>query len=87
MNAVIGLTELLLEEPLTECKEKTLKLVRTNGDALLSIINDILDFSKMESDKIVLEEYLQPSPVRGGGPGSGGISGFREILELSLCDG
>jgi len=57
MNAVIGVIGLLLEEPLTEEQKDNLKLVRINGDTLLSIINDILDFSKMESDKVVLEEH------------------------------
>jgi PAS domain S-box-containing protein len=56
MNAIIGMTSLMLEEPMDPVQRENLKLVRTNGDALLSIINDILDFSKMESDKIVLEE-------------------------------
>ncbi len=56
MNAIIGMTELVLEEPLDPVQRDNLKLIRTNGDALLTIINDILDFSKMESDKVVLEE-------------------------------
>lgn len=57
LNAVIGMTDLLLEEPLTPEQRDDLEVIRTSGDALLSIINDILDFSKMESDRVVLEEY------------------------------
>jgi PAS domain S-box-containing protein len=58
MNAIIGMTGLMLDEnePLSQEQSDNLELIRTNGDALLTIINDILDFSKMESDKVVLEE-------------------------------
>ncbi len=56
MNAVIGMTDLMLGDALTPEQKENLELIRTNGDALLTIINDILDFSKTESDKLVLEE-------------------------------
>jgi PAS domain S-box-containing protein len=58
LNAIIGMTSLMLDvdEPLNSEQRDNLELVRTNGDALLTIVNDILDFSKMESDKVVLEE-------------------------------
>ncbi len=57
MNSIIGFTSLMLDEnePLSPEQRENLEIIRTNGDALLTIINDVLDFSKMESDKVVLE--------------------------------
>lgn len=56
MNPIIGMTELLLETPLTPEQYEQLCIVRNSGRALLDIINDILDFSKIEAGKIILEE-------------------------------
>jgi two-component system sensor histidine kinase/response regulator len=56
MNAIIGLTELVLNSPLTPRQTDYLKMVLQSGESLLSIINDVLDFSKVESGKVELEE-------------------------------
>ena len=55
MNGVLGLTELLLETPLSDEQRPLVETVRTSGEALLSIINDILDFSKIEAGKLEIE--------------------------------
>ncbi|KAM3112332.1 ATP-binding protein [Phormidesmis sp. 146-33] len=57
MNAVIGMTSLLLEMILTPQQRSYIEIIRSSGDALLTIINDILDFSKIGSGKLELEEY------------------------------
>ena len=55
MNAVIGMTELLLHEPLSERQAGYVNDINTSAHSLLSIINDILDLSKIESGKLALE--------------------------------
>jgi signal transduction histidine kinase/DNA-binding response OmpR family regulator len=55
MNGVLGMTELLLQTPLTEQQTKFCNTVHRSGKALLHVINDILDFSKVEAGKMELE--------------------------------
>jgi PAS domain S-box-containing protein len=55
MNGVIGMTGLLLDTQLDENQRRYAEIVRTSGEALLTIINDILDFSKIEAGKLKLE--------------------------------
>jgi signal transduction histidine kinase len=49
INAVLGFTDLLLDEETDEKKLNYLKSVKTSGDNLLHLINDILDLSKIEA--------------------------------------
>lgn len=58
MNAIIGMTELVLRTDLEEKQRKYLEKVDDAAHGLLGIINDILDFSKMEAGKI---EFTQVS--------------------------
>ena len=49
INAVLGFTDLLLDEETDQKKLNYLKSVKTSGDNLLYLINDILDLSKIEA--------------------------------------
>ncbi len=56
LNAVTGMTELLLSTKLSPKQQGFVQTIRHSSDALLTIINDILDFSKIESGKLELEQ-------------------------------
>lgn len=56
MNAVIGMTHLLLASSPDPAQEENLKTLRFSAENLLHIINDILDFSKIEAGKVELEK-------------------------------
>ena len=55
MNAILGMTELALDTPLTEDQRQYLTTVKSAADNLLGIINDMLDFSKIEAGKLELD--------------------------------
>ena len=65
MNAVIGMTELILREDISELTREYAMTIKHSGSHLLSIINDILDFSKIESGKmeIVNTDYFLHSTI------------------------
>ena len=62
MNGVIGMTGLLLDSPLSAEQREFAEVIRTSGQALLSVLGDILDFSKIESGKLELE--MRPLELR-----------------------
>ncbi len=55
LNGIIGMSEILMETPLSGLQLKYLQTVRSSGNILLTVVNDILDFSKIEAGQLVLE--------------------------------
>ena len=63
LNGVLGLTELLLETPLSPEQRDYAQTILGSGQSLLSITNDILDLSKIDAGKLDLE-LVAYDPVR-----------------------
>ena len=60
MTGVLGLSELLLEQRLTDSVRGQVQQIRSSAFSLVTIINDILDFTRLESGQVV----LQPEAVQ-----------------------
>ncbi len=56
INAVIGLSHILLERKLDEKSNDYAQKIQSSGKLILHIINDILDFSKIEAGKLEVED-------------------------------
>jgi signal transduction histidine kinase/AmiR/NasT family two-component response regulator len=55
MNAIIGFSEVLKDEELTQEQKKYVAAIYNAGYNLLALIDDILDFSKIEAGRLNLE--------------------------------
>ena len=55
MNAVVGLSNILMREPLTDRQKEFVMTLQQSADALLGLIDDLLDISKIEARSIDLE--------------------------------
>jgi len=55
LNAIAGMSRVVLQTKLTPDQRKKLSVIRESSDHLQRIINDILDFSRIDAGKLVIE--------------------------------
>lgn len=58
MNSIIGFSDLLLKDTLTDNQLENIASINSSAETLLQIINDILDLSKIESGKFTVNEVV-----------------------------
>ncbi len=49
MNGIVGMTELLLDTPLTDLQKEFTETVRSSAQSLVTMIGNVLDFSRIEA--------------------------------------
>jgi signal transduction histidine kinase/ligand-binding sensor domain-containing protein/CheY-like chemotaxis protein len=54
MNAVLGMSELLLDIQLPPAQKRFVEGIHRSADSLLGIVDDVLDYSKIEAGRLVL---------------------------------
>ena len=56
MNGVLGMTEVMLQEPQTPTQRDQLEVIQRSGRGLVSLINDLLDLTRLEARKLAVDE-------------------------------
>jgi len=79
LNGVLGMTQVMALNPLTEPQRERLDVIQQSGATLLSVLNDLLDISKIEAGRIELE--LVPFDIRD--VAAGAYSTFTSIANKS----
>ena len=84
MNGILGLTELLLQTPISAEQRRNLELVVSSGEALMNVLNDILDFSKIEANMLQIDKTeFEPREVVGNVMKLLGLRAEQRGLELT----
>ncbi|MGC8118881.1 ATP-binding protein [Marinobacter sp. VGCF2001] len=58
LNGVLGMVDLIQEEPLTKRQSDYLTTARQSTEDLLTVISDILDYARMDSGHLVLDQEV-----------------------------
>jgi PAS domain S-box-containing protein len=56
LNAIIGFSEILLQDSLTPEQKEHLTIIHSSSGHLMELLNDILDFSKIEAGRIEIDQ-------------------------------
>lgn len=59
LNGILGMAQLLRDEPLDAVSQRYVDVILSSGDALLGILNDVLDMARAESGTL----ELHPRPL------------------------
>jgi signal transduction histidine kinase/CheY-like chemotaxis protein len=59
MNGVLGLTQVMLAEPLPVHQRERLELIQRSGEVMVALVNQVLDLARIEAGKF----ELAPTPV------------------------
>jgi signal transduction histidine kinase/CheY-like chemotaxis protein len=64
MNGVLGMTQLLLQTPLSAEQRDQVTLLKTSSETMISMLNDLLDFSKIDAGRMSVERIpVSPAQV------------------------
>lgn len=55
LNSIIGFTEMMMMEGLSDKQHKFVKITHQSADTILAIVDDILDFSKIEANQCIID--------------------------------
>ncbi|MEA2028661.1 MAG: response regulator [Campylobacterota bacterium] len=58
MNAVIGLSQILLQSELSGKQREYISKIESSGTILVELVSDILDFAKIEAGKLSIEDTV-----------------------------
>ena len=55
LNGVLGMTDLLLDSPLTSEQQEMAQIIRASGESLLAVVTNLLDLSRIEAGDFSVE--------------------------------